>query len=117
MIQLDASNPIDRDTRTANMSSDPNAQTAQGHRGIAAGDGWNVTSAMAPGRGTSSPVGAVIDSSQSKGEALRSMGALSAPPPPGFNPDTGERSRTLADELLFTSSGTRPGEGSARGSK
>ena len=116
MIQLDASNPIDRDTRTANMSSDPNAQTAQGHRGIAAGDGWNVTSAMAPGRGTSSPVGAAIDSSQSKGEALRSMGALSAPPPPGFNPDTGERSRSLADELLFTSSGTRPGEGSARGS-
>ncbi len=37
------------------------------------------------------------DDPQALGEALRSMGALSAPPPPGFNPGPGDRSRMHPD--------------------
>ena len=120
MMQLDASRLSDLDTLASNMSSDLTPHTSQGHRGITTDDGWNVASAIAPGRGTTSPVGlkgAAVDDPQSQGEALRSMGALSAPPPPGFNTGSGERSRSLADEFLFASS-ARPGDigGGGRGS-
>ena len=84
------------------MSSELNAQTNRGHRGIA-GDGWNISSVPSVGTGAHAVKGVPLDDPQAQGESLRSMGALSAPPPPGFNPGPGERSRFAAGELLWSS--------------
>jgi RNA recognition motif 2 len=68
---------------------------------------------MPPGGLTGPPGfkgGYLVDDPQSQGESLRSMGAFSAPPPPGFNPGPGERSRIAAGELLWSSD--RDGAGS-----
>jgi hypothetical protein len=77
--------------------SEMKVQAEGGHRGGGLGsDAWSVASAGGPPPGVAPPgfqasQSAAYDDARAQGEALRSVGALSAPPPPGFNSDKSSR--------------------------
>ena len=76
----------------------PNDVHTNRHGSRLLGDDASWSEGKAPSGSSHGPPGfSGGDDAQARGEALRSMGALSAPPPPGFNPGPGDRSRMHPD--------------------
>jgi hypothetical protein len=84
----------------------PSDLRVQAERRGMGGDSWGVAPASSPSGGppgfqpSSQSVG--YDDARAQGEALRSVGALSAPPPPGFNPGPGDKSRLASNSDLWS---------------
>ena len=67
--------------------------------------GWSASSGPPPNAAVPPGFKSGGNGALAQGEALRSVGALSAPPPPGFNPGPSDRSRLTSTDAIWPDHG------------